>query len=230
MKQGHGKQPKLASIYDYDDRIGRTYNLMEKDLSEENIKLIKKYDHSMIAESLAKATRHKHLQVVLNLSRFLGKDWKDVTKDDIENIVVKIVQTYCGESGQETNTSYDHKKILKIFFRWFKLGSRSREEVGDPPETNGVKIKKVKDKIVREDLVTEEDRTLLLQTCSDSLRDKAFIDCHFEAGTRPGEILNLLIKHVRFDKHGAIIHVDGKTGPRPIRLIRSTPNLASWIN
>ena len=229
MKQERRK-PKLASIYDYDVRIERTYKLMEKDISPNDVELIKKYDRSMIGESLAKATRLKHLQVILNLSRFLGKDWKDVTRDDIDDVIVRIVSEYCGESGQETNTSYDHKKILKIFFRWFKLGSRSREEVGDPNETKGVKIKKVKDKIVREDLVTDEDRTMLLQACAENLRDRAFIDCHSEAGTRPGEILNLLIKHVKFDKYGAVIHVDGKTGPRPIRLIRSTPNLAAWID
>jgi site-specific recombinase XerC len=204
--------------------------MIEKELSKGNAELIKKYDRSMISESLAKATRHKHLQVILNLTRFLGKNWKDATKDDIENVVVRIVQEYCSDSGQETNTSYDHKKILKIFFRWFKFGSRKKEEVGDPQETKGVKIKKVKDKIVREDLITEEDRTNLLQICADNLRDRAFIDCHSEAGTRPGEILSLQIKHVKFDKYGAQIHVDGKTGPRPIRLVRSTPNLASWID
>jgi len=39
-----------------------------------------------------------------------------------------------------------------------------------------------------------------------------------EAGTRPGEILNLRIKHVTFDKHGAILQVDGKIGARTIRI------------
>lgn len=229
MRQ-ESSQSQSVSIYDYDERIARTYKLIESELSSENVELIKKYDRSMMTESLAKATRHKHLQTILNLSRFLGKDWKDTTKDDIDNIVVRIVQEYCNESGQETNTSYDHKKILKIFYRWFKLGSRRKEEVGDPQETKGVKIKKVKDKIVREDLITEEDRTTLLQACAENLRDRAFIDCHSEAGTRPGEILSLLIKHVKFDKYGAVIHVDGKTGPRPIRLVRSTPSLASWID
>jgi hypothetical protein len=35
---------------------------------------------------------------------------------------------------------------------------------------------------------------------------------------------------VKFDQYGAIIHVDGKTGARPVRLIRSTPNLSSWMD
>jgi len=30
--------------------------------------------------------------------------------------------------------SYAHKKILNIFFRWLKLGSREFKDVDDPPE------------------------------------------------------------------------------------------------
>jgi integrase/recombinase XerD len=108
LKQEFGK-PQFTSICDYNDRIERTYKIIEKELSQENAEMIKKYDRSMLSESLAKATRHKHLQVILNLTRFLRKDWKDVTKDDIDDVVVRIVQEYCSDSGQETNTSYDHK-------------------------------------------------------------------------------------------------------------------------
>jgi len=35
---------------------------------------------------------------------------------------------------------------------------------------------------------------------------------------------------VKFDKFGAILHVDGKTGARPIRLVKSTPSLANWLS
>ncbi|MDE1819087.1 MAG: site-specific integrase [Thaumarchaeota archaeon] len=124
----------------------------------------------------------------------------------------------------------DHKKILKIFFRWFKLGARDFNEVGDPLETKHVKIKKVKDKIIREDLITEADLTRLLYACKENQRDRAFIDCQSEAGTRPGEILNRLIKHVKFDDYGAVLHVDGKTGTRTVRLVRSSPNLSKWLD
>jgi hypothetical protein len=62
-----------------------------------------------------------------------------------------LVEEYADDSGQETNTSYDHKKILKIFFRWIKLGSREFQEVGDPDETRWIKPKRVKDNLSRED-------------------------------------------------------------------------------
>ena len=230
MSQKQVSKKKEFVIHDYDCKISNTYSLIERELSPYNVQLIRKYDSELVKQSLAKATRLKHLQIMLNLTRFIKKDWKDITKDDIDRLVLKIVELYANDSGQETNTTWDHKKILKIFFRWFKLGSRNFREVGDPPETKPVKLRPVKDNIVREDLLTEDDRTKLLYACDENARDRAFIDVHFEAGTRPGEILSLRIKHVKFDNVGAVIKVDGKTGPRPVRLIRSVPNLAKWLD
>jgi integrase/recombinase XerD len=224
------KRENKVKVHDYDYQIERTLALLERDLSLENFEIVKRYDVEMVKSALGKGTRHKNLKMILGLSRLLNKNWQQATKDDIDDLVYQIMKKYGGDSGEETNTTWDFKKILKIFVRWVKLGSRSKDEVGDPPETKSVKIRKVKDKIVREDLVTQEDLQNLLYACGGNLRDKAFLACHYEAGTRPGEILSLLIKHVKFDTEGAVIHVDGKTGPRPIRLIESVPYLAAWID
>ena len=200
------------------------------ELSNENSELIIKYDREMVRQSIAIATRQKHLRTLLGLTRMLQKDWKDVIKNDIENLVYEIMQRHSDESGKETNYSYDHKKVLKIFMRWMKLGSREFAEVGDPPETAHIRMKRVKDKIIREDLLTEDDISRLLFACGENSRDRALIDCHYEGGTRPGEILSILIKHVKFDQYGANLHVDGKTGPRTVRLVKSTPSLANWMS
>ena len=53
---------------------------------------------------------------------------------------------------------------------------------------------------------------------------------HYESGCRIGGTLSLCIKHVTFDKHGAVLMVDGKTGPRRVRIIASAPALASWLS
>jgi integrase/recombinase XerD len=216
-------------IHPYDRKIASTLKLLERELSGNNFNIVENYDKELVNNSLAKATRLKHLQIVLNLSRMIKKDWTQVTKQDIADLVYHIMQTY-SDSGQENNVTWDHKKILKIFFRWFKLGSREFITVGDPEETKSVKLKPVKSKIVREQLLTEDDLKKLLVACKTNPRDRAMIDVHYEAGTRPGELLSLKIKHVKFDNFGAVIHVDGKTGPRPVRLVRSTPNLAAWID
>lgn len=229
MRQIHEFKNVKIEVHKYDKVIESVYGMIRRELSESNVALISRYDKELVRLSIAKSTRLTHLRTLLSLTRLLKKDWKDVTKSDIDELVFEVMRHYADESGQETYTSYDHKKILKIFFRWFKLGSREFTEVGDPPETQHVKMRKVRDKIVREDLITESDRTRLLHACGENARDRAFLDCHKEGGTRPGEILNLSIKHVIVDKYGAILHVDGKTGPRPVRLVRSRPSLAAWL-
>ena len=224
------KTVKKKGIHDYDSIMKGIKKQIQNELSAENVELISQYDMEMVRQSIAVATRQKHLRTLLGLSRLLRKDWKDVSKNDIEKLVYNIMQNYSDPSGKETNYSYDHKKILKIFFRWMKLGSREFAEVGDPPETVRVRMRKVRDKIIREDLLTEDDISRLLFACGENARDRALIDCHYEGGTRPGEILSLQIKHVKFDKYGTTLHVDGKTGPRTVRLIKSTPNLANWLS
>lgn len=228
---GRSKAGSANDIYNLDHRIELVHHTMEKEFSKENYSLIKKYDNYMIVQSLAKATREIQVKKLLNLTRMISKNWCDVTKEDVDEIVSKIMTRYADERGKETNSSYDHKKVLKMFFRWYKIGTRDAD-AGDPVETKDVKMKKVGSKVSREDLITADDLKALLESCKLSkypARDRAFIECQAEASTRPGEMLSLKVKHVKFDECGAIIHVDGKTGTRTVRLVPSSTSLSQWI-
>lgn len=216
-------------IYDHNKMIEQTFSLFHRDLSQEHYTLAKKYDVAMVKDTLGKATRLKQLKTLLSLGRLLGKDWSVCTKDDVDYLVVKIMDQY-SKSGKETETTRDHKKVLKLFFRWYKLGSRNFRKVGDTPETRDITVKRPTDKLVRENLLDEKDLANLLKACGENARDRAFLHVHYEANTRPGEILSLQIKHVTHDAHGAKIAVDGKTGTRSIRLIESVPSLNSWLS
>ncbi len=231
MSQKHVQSNKIsADIYQIAETIKRIEIIIKNELSQNNAKLILEYDKEMTRQSISIAARRIHLRALLNLTRMLKKDWKDVIKKDIEDLVFQIMETYSDERGQETWSTFDLKKVLKIFFRWHKLGSRSFKDVGDPQETRQVKLKHVRDSLAREDLITDDDLKKILKACGENQRDRTFIDCHSEAGTRPTEILSMQIKHVKFDKYGALLHVDGKTGTRPIRIIRSVPNLSRWLD
>ena len=83
----------------------------------------------MTSLSMARATRILNLRTLLSLSRMLDRNWSDVTRSDVDDLVYKIMKKYSSGDGQETNTTSDHKKILKIFFRWFKLGSRGWKKI-----------------------------------------------------------------------------------------------------
>jgi len=229
MSQNTTTKRKTIELYDHDKLLKQTFVLIKKDLTQEHYDLAKQYDVAMVQDVLSKSTRLKQLKMLLSLGRLVNKDWSDITKNDIELLVVRIIDTY-SESGKETETTRDHKKVLKLFFRWYKLGSRSFRKVGDPPETKNIVVKRPSDKIVREGLIDEKDLANLLNACGENSRDRAFLHVHYEAATRPGEILSLQMKHVKRDKFGAVITVDGKTGARPIRLIESVPSLNLWLS
>lgn len=123
------KTVKKRGIHDYDSIMKGVKRKLRIELSENNFELISKYDMEMVRQSIAIATRQKHLRTLLGLTRMLDKDWKDVTKNDVDKLVYDIMEKHSDESGKESNYSYDHKKILKIFMRWYKLGSREFVEV-----------------------------------------------------------------------------------------------------
>ena len=224
------KSRTVNDIHNYDKRISSCLRRIELDLSEDNVDLIAKYHRLMKLETIAKATQLKHLEILLNLSRFLKKNWTQTTLPDIQNLVIHFMDLY-SSNGQETNTTADHKKVLKIFFRWLKTGQRKKDpNTLDPIEIRDIRLRRVKDRLSREDLISEEDIIKIIHACGENSRDKALIYVHFESGSRIGETLTLQIKHIVFDDYGAIIKVDGKTNARPIRLLKSTPYLASWLN
>lgn len=225
----NGNKTIREDIYNFESLIRKLISRIKEEISAENADLIIKYDAEMVKQGIAKATRSKNLRSLLTVSKMLAKGWSQVTKGDIDELVYKIMSKFSDGSGKETNYTYDLKKVVKLFFRWYKLGSREFKEVGDPQETAGVRMRRVKDSISREDLLTEADLTRLLYACGQSARDRALIHCQYDGGTRPGEILNLRIKDVKFDDYGAILHVDGKTGPRTVRLIQSAPSLYRWL-
>ena len=237
-RQSTTKQSDQFTIYDYDKRAKRTWNLIRNEISQVNTQYIEDYEMSMITDNLAKAGRQKHLETLLSLSRILQKtddiiekNWKNLSKRDINKLIKIINDTYKNPRGKETWSSHDHKKILKIFFRWLKLGNRKMKKVGDPPETKDIVVGNVESEIMREELMnSDDDRKKLLLGCNGNLRNIALIDCCFDAGPRAGEILNCKLKHITQDKYGFKIEVDGKTGQRPIRIIKASPSLAKWLN
>ncbi len=133
MSQRTKNQTKTDDYY-YKGRIASQKKALEKIVSNHEYRLLEKYDTVMINESLSDATRCKQFEIILSLTRLLSKkSWLSLTQDDIDTLVSNVMRTY-SDDGKETNTTYDHKKILKIFFRWLKLGSRSFRDVGNPPE------------------------------------------------------------------------------------------------
>jgi len=199
------------------------------ELSPQNLKLFLDYNDDMIIHSVSENTRYKNLNHFGLLTKVLQKDWIDVIEEDLRSLVTKIMIKH-GENGKETGYTFVLKMSLRAIVRFAKLGSRNKPEDGELQMIRFIKSKKPKDKLTREDLPTDDEVRKILAACADSSRDKAMIAVHAEAGTRIGELLGMKIKDFVLDNHGGIIKVDGKTGVRPIRIVKSVPYLTRWLN
>jgi integrase/recombinase XerD len=222
------KQQADDEDYDYDNRIARHLANCKETLSQSDFKLVEKYHEQMILTSLARATIAKNLEVIASLSDMIDQEWTTMTRENINTLVANVMIKH-SDNGQETHSTYDHKKHLKLWFRFVKLGNRLHKKVGSPDELFDVEMKEVPNKLARDELVTDKDIAALIAV-SLNLRDKAMWAVEYEAGIRIGEFCSLKMKHVFRDTKGFLISVDGKTGARKVRLHTSQVELAAWIN
>jgi len=79
------------------------------------------------------------------------------------------------------------------------------------------------------EILTKDEVLSLVDAC-DTQRDRALIFTLYESGCRASEIVGLRVRDVVFDKYGAVLRVNGKTGERRVRIFEATPDLTLWLN
>ena len=186
-------------------------------ISEEQKNGILSFIETCYAEGLKDSTIKNHLCRLRFITTHLKKNFEDVNKGDIISLMKIIESSHYAESEKA-----GIKSCLRKFYKWL----RKTEDY--PDEVKWIKFRRNKNKRLPEEILTEQDIEKLINA-AESIRDKAFIAIIYESGCRVGEILNLSIKNVSFDKYGATLIVDGKTGQRRIRLISFCSLLATLI-
>jgi len=187
-------------------------------LGERNAQLILKFSHHLSARSLSAGRIARYVQELRKLGELLGKPFDEATRADIEDLVAKLERL-----PLSARTKRDHKAALKLFYRWLRGADEYPEEVRWIKTTL-----KLKDFLLPEDLLTEEDVKKLVEAASNP-RDKAFIMTLYESGARIGELGSLRIRDVRFEEGYAALMLRGKTGARRVIVVASVPYLANWL-
>ena len=202
-------------IHDYEKRLeGASEILAKSTIREEDKKLIRHFVERKVSEGVGVPRQEKYLRMLRQVAeRYFEENhsFSSLKEEDVISVIGKIESTSLSDW-----TKYDFKLVLKIFLVW--LG---KEET--------IKWMKIKEpKTLPNDLLNEQEVMALIDA-AESLRDKALIAALYEGGFRIGELGGLRIKDVSFDRYGAIAMVNGKTGPRPVRLIWSMPYIAQWL-
>ena len=191
-------------------------------ISERNKEIVLDFEKHLTVTGISVPRIVRYLFCLKKVAIQLGKDFDKATKDDITDIIYRIQQSNYTEWTKKT-----YKCILKRFYKWLKGNDESYPEEVAWIRTSVPRNKRPLPK--KEDLLTEEDmRKLLAKTTN--VRDRALVAILWESGARVGEIGNQEIGFVSFDKYGAVVMVDGKTGPRNIRLINSSSYLSAWMD
>lgn len=191
-------------------------------ISERNKKIIYDFEKHLTVTGISLPRITRYLYTLNWIAADLGKDFDSVTKDDITDIICALQQKSYSEWTKKT-----YKSILKRFYKWLKGNDKKYPEEVEWISTHVPRNKRTLPKT--EDLLTEEDITNLLNATT-NFRDKALVAMLWESGARIGEIGNQEVGSISFDKYGALIMMDGKTGPRPVRLINSVPYVANWLS
>ena len=213
--------------YDIHDYAGRheceMRSLARAEILEKHKDAIRAFDRHLAVLGMSIPRRTKYLSVLKVIARQLGKiSFEGATKEDITDLVC-----WMQESNYTEWTKKSYKSMLKRFYKWLKGND---EEF--PPEVAWVRTTLPRSKRPlpkTEELLTEEEAKKLVEA-ADNVRDKALVAVLWESGARIGEIGSQRVGGTKFDKYGAVVMMDGKTGPRPVRLINSAPLLADWLN
>ena len=232
-KKNKNSLKERLDLYGYDHQLEREWKLIKKE-GPEYFQLFNNYDDLLVNQAQSKIARINNLKTLRSLTKILNEkqfNWNTLTRSQVNKVISHVMQTWADPEGRETWHTAGHKKFLMQFVRWIKTGRRLQDKkFPEPEEIIDISIKKVTQKLSREDLLTIDEEKELIAACGDNLRDKALLALHIESGSRAGETLNIRIGHITFLQNGgAIINVDGKTGNRPIHVLKSVPHLLAWL-
>jgi len=189
--------------------------------NEDRISIMKLVDH-LLAKGISKQRTVKYINHLAVLARMVDKPLEKLDKKDMENLICRI-----NEANYAESTKHDIKVIVKKYFQWLKGCNEDEHEY--PEEVRWIKTVLRQKRLLPEALLTGEEVKMLVEA-TENQRDRALILTHYESGCRIGETLSLRILNVAFDQYGAVLIVDGKTGPRRVRVVAAAPALASWLS
>lgn len=211
--------------------------LQESQLSERNKELIVQWRNGLFAADSGESRVSKLSSQLRTLAgmvkerKLVKRNLDDLEVPDFENLLAAIKL----HLSWSVNTKADYRRCIKQFYRWFRkrderlmrddAAAKAFYECVDEMEL-GYKVKKVD----YSEIILDDDLRLLIEKGCRSLKERAFLAVLHESGFRAGEMLNIRFKDVEVTNEGAVITVDGKTGPRRRTLFTSAAYLHHWMD
>ena len=175
------------------------YEMTNLDMTEDytNENLLKLFLAAKQLEGCSKKTISAYSLIIQKMYMQIDKNIEDITTKDLR----KYLYDYKKFSNPSKQTINHLRLVLSSFFGWL--------ETEDYILKNPVKkIRKIKtDKLVK-DTLTDENIEILRNNC-DNLRDLAIFELLISTGMRVGELVNLNINDINFNKREAVVFGKG---------------------
>ncbi|MBU4300014.1 site-specific integrase [archaeon] len=222
------KEDLRELIYNQDRKIDNLINRLKnnKAISETNKQLLLDFREKSRSKHLSKCRIEIQLQSLYRIAPYAPDDLKKATQKDVEKIMAEILDKHYSPWTIETI-----KAVLKSFFRWMRDVPKTDPA---PIEVRWIERCTPPNKLSKEDLITEEDLTKMINSTPNTMHKGAMSSLH-EGAIRPGsEFLGMRIKDVSFFEDYAVIRVRGKmekkNGDREVYLVRSHDLLRAWVD
>lgn len=203
--------------------VGQMRLLEECKTSVSNKQKIREFVQDKQVSGVVNASITPYLASLIRLFSFANKDLAKISERDLKNYFAKMQNSKSERGTPFSSTTIDnHKRNLKFFYKWFNGGKQFPLNVEWIKESHRRKVK------LADEMISEEEVEQLIRNTA-STRDQAIIATLYDSAARVGEFCNVHIKDVKFDSLGALMFVNGKTGPRSIRLIHCVPYIQNWL-
>lgn len=151
----------------------------------------------------------------------VDKPYTEFTKEDL----VYWIRRMEIDDELKPGSINSYKTCVKPFFKWLLNPDPDSDEY--PAVVKWMKCKQPK--VDNDRYVPSRAAILRMISAAECQRDRAMMFVLLESGARAGEFIRIRIKDIVFDKYGAQVRVNGKTGERRIRLVESVPDLQLWL-
>lgn len=180
--------------------------------------------------SKAEANRKSKGRIIFYLNRVkvilthTDKDIVDWTKEDVEKIVKSLRKS---DKDYSDWSMYSFQVALKKIGQISKGHDWNSKEY--PESVSWIRANKEDKKRLPDTILSKADVEQMAEAMSRK-RDRAVIMFLYESGCRIGEMLNMRVRDVTFNEHGARVRLSGKTGDREIPIVFSVPFISQWIS
>ncbi len=211
-------------IHDREKRLKLLWKRIEKNSSDENIAVLRRFQDELYANGLSVARILIYIEPLYLISKNLSKKLEDLGKDELKTIVAQIEKRNCSEW---TKTRY--KLAIKKFYSFLDGKEWNSKQYADKVIWLNTTVRKSK---LKRPIILTNDEVLRIFNAARGTREKAMCSFMYESGCRcPDELLHMKIGDIEFDEYGAKVKLtSGKVGTRVIRVISCVPHLKTWVN